>query len=111
MKNHGDVYKRQVEGALLSAVGCALGFALAYFAIELVRKLPADTIPRAENIGLRWTVIVVLAAIATVTTVLSAFLPALLVSRSDPCLLYTSSASASPGTDSRPGQACHQAKL
>ncbi len=73
-----------VEGALLSAVGCALGFALAAFAIELVHKLPPDTIPRAEDIGLRWTVVLVLAGIATLTTVLSAFLPALLVARSDP---------------------------
>ncbi|MGB8521891.1 MAG: ABC transporter permease, partial [Candidatus Acidiferrales bacterium] len=72
------------EGGLLSAVGCALGFALAAFAIALVHKLPPDTIPRAEAIRLRWTVVLVLAAIATVTTVLSAFLPALLVSRSDP---------------------------
>lgn len=73
-----------VEGGLLSAFGCALGFALADFAIELVHKLPPDTIPRAETIGIRWTVVFVLAAIATLTTVLSAFLPALLVSRSDP---------------------------
>ena len=73
-----------VEGGLLSAFGCALGFALADFAIELVHKLPPDTIPRAETIGLRWTVVLVLAAIATLTTVLSSFLPALLVSRSDP---------------------------
>ena len=73
-----------VEGGLLSAFGCALGFALADFAIELVHKLPPDTIPRAETIGIRWTVVLVLAAIATLTTVLSAFLPALLVSRSDP---------------------------
>ena len=72
------------EGGLLSAVGCAFGFALAAFAITLVHKLPPNTIPRAEDIGLRWTVVLVLAAIATVTTVLSAFLPALLVSRSDP---------------------------
>ena len=73
-----------VEGALLSAIGCAIGFALAAFAIALVHKLPPDTIPRAENIGLRWTVVLVLAAIATVTTILSAFLPAWMVSRSDP---------------------------
>jgi putative ABC transport system permease protein len=73
-----------VEGALLSVFGCALGFALANFAIELVHRLPPDTIPRAETIQLRWTVVLVLAAIATLTTVLSAFLPALLVSRSDP---------------------------
>ncbi len=72
------------EGGLLSAVGCAFGFGLAAFAIALVHKLPPDTIPRAENIEIRWTVVLVLAAIATVTTVLSAFLPALLVSRSDP---------------------------
>jgi putative ABC transport system permease protein len=72
------------EGGLLSAIGCALGFALAAFAIELVHKLPPDTIPRAEGISIRWTVVLILAAIATVTTVLSAFLPALLVSRFDP---------------------------
>ena len=72
------------EGGLLSAVGCAFGFGLAAFAIALVHRLPPDTIPRAENIGLRWTVVLVLGAIATATTMLSAFLPALLVSRSDP---------------------------
>ena len=72
------------EGGLLSAVGCAFGFALAAFAVTLVHKLPPNTIPRAEDIGLRWTVVLVLAGIATVTTVLSALLPALLVSRSDP---------------------------
>ena len=72
------------EGGLLSVVGCLLGFALAAFVITLVHKLPPDTIPRGEDIGLRWTVVLVLAAIATVTTVLSSFLPALLVSRSDP---------------------------
>jgi len=72
------------EGALLSFFGCAFGFALASFAITLVHKLPPDTIPRAEEITLRWTVVLVLAAIASVTTVVSAFLPALLASRSDP---------------------------
>jgi putative ABC transport system permease protein len=72
------------EGGLLSVVGCAFGFVLAALAITLVHKLPPDTIPRAKNIELRWTVVLVLAAIATVTTVLSAFLPAWLVSRSDP---------------------------
>jgi len=72
------------EGGLLSAIGCAFGFALAAFAITFVHKLPPDTLPRAEDIRLRWTVVLVLAAIATVTTVLSAFLPAWFVSRSDP---------------------------
>jgi putative ABC transport system permease protein len=72
------------EGGLLSAIGCALGCAIAAFAIALVHELPPDTIPRAEDIELRWSVVLVLAGIATVTTVLSAFLPAWLVSRSDP---------------------------
>jgi predicted permease len=72
------------EGALLSFFGCALGFALASFAITLVHKLPPDTIPRAEEITLRWTVVLVLAAIASFTTIISSFLPALLASRSDP---------------------------
>lgn len=72
------------EGALLSLLGCAFGLALASFAISLVHKLPPDTIPRAEDIQLRWTVVLILAAIATLTTLISSFLPALLVSRSDP---------------------------
>ena len=78
------VRQMMAEGGLLSAVGCVLGFALAGFAIALVHQLPAGTIPRSEDINLRWTVVVVLAAIATVTTLLSALLPAVLVSRSDP---------------------------
>jgi putative ABC transport system permease protein len=73
-----------VEGGALSALGCGLGFALAYFAVLAVHKLPADTIPRGEEIVVRWPVILILAAIATVTTVLSALLPALLVAKSDP---------------------------
>ncbi len=73
-----------VEGAALSALGCSLGFALAYFAVVAVHKLPADTIPRGDEIAVRWTVVLILAGIATVTTILSALLPAFLVSKSDP---------------------------
>lgn len=73
-----------VEGGVLSLAGCGLGFGLAALTIVLVRKLPPGTIPRSEEIHLRWTVVFALAAIATATTMLSAFLPALLVSRSDP---------------------------
>jgi predicted permease len=78
------IRQMMIEGGLLSAIGCTFGFALAALAIALVHKLPPDTIPRGENIHLRWTVVLVLAAIATATTMLSALLPALLVSRSDP---------------------------
>ena len=73
-----------VEGGVLSALGCAFGIALAWLLIRSVRTLPADTIPRAEAITLDWTVILVLAAVATITTLLSSILPALIVARTHP---------------------------
>jgi predicted permease len=72
------------EGMLLSLLGCGAGVILAQLALRLVRKLPDGTIPSADSIGLHWTVVLALAAIAIVTTVLSSLLPALLVARSDP---------------------------
>jgi len=72
------------EGMLLSLLGCGAGVILAQLALRLARKLPDGTIPNANAIGLHWTVVLALAAIAMVTTVLSSLLPALLVARSDP---------------------------
>ena len=72
------------EGALLSLLGCIFGFMLAHLALLGVHKLPSGTIPRADTIGLHWTVLLILAAIATLTTVLSSLLPAVIVARSDP---------------------------
>ncbi len=73
-----------LEGGLLSAMGCLLGFGIAGWAIAAIHKLPAGSIPRAESIELRWSIAGVLAAIASLTTLLSSVVPALLVSRSDP---------------------------
>ena len=73
-----------VEGALLSALGSLMGFGLAWIAVAAIHKLPQDTIPRGEDIGVHWPVVLALAAIATVTTILSSLLPALFVSRTDP---------------------------
>jgi putative ABC transport system permease protein len=73
-----------VEGGLLSLMGCALGFGLAWFAITAVHKLPQDTIPRSEAIAIHWPVLLMLAGVATLTTILSSFLPALFVARTDP---------------------------
>jgi len=73
-----------VEGGLLSMLGCAVGLGLAWIAITAVHKLPQDTIPRGENIALHWPVVLMLAAIATTTTVLTSMLPALFVARTDP---------------------------
>jgi predicted permease len=72
------------EGLALSLLGCAAGVMLAQLAMLAVRKLPEGTIPRAEAIELHWTVVLVLAAIAILTTALSSLLPALLVARADP---------------------------
>ena len=72
------------EGMLLSVFGCGAGVLLAELAMVLVGKLPEGTIPRAESIGIHWTVVLVLVAIAVLTTVLSSLLPALLVARANP---------------------------
>ena len=72
------------EGLLLSILGCGVGVALAELAMLGIRKLPDGTIPRADAIGVHWTVLLVLAAIAAVTTILSSLLPALLVAKANP---------------------------
>ena len=72
------------EGALLSLVGSVCGLALAEGALVLVNRLPADTLPIAGAVTLHWPVLAMMAAIATLTTVLSSLLPALLASRTDP---------------------------
>jgi predicted permease len=73
-----------VEGGLLSALGCVLGLGIAWLAVSLVHKLPPDTIPRDETIAIHWPVLLIVAGIATLTTVLTSLLPALFVARTDP---------------------------
>ena len=72
------------EGVALSVLGCALGLAFAQLSIVAIHKLPQGTIPRAETISIHWTVVFTLAAIATLTTLLSSLLPGLLVARANP---------------------------
>jgi predicted permease len=73
-----------VEGALLSVLGCLVGLAFAKLALDLAHKLPPDTFARAGDISIHWTMLATLAAIATLTTILSSLLPALMVARTDP---------------------------
>jgi putative ABC transport system permease protein len=73
-----------MEGAVLSVLGCGLGMMLAAAALAGIRKLPEGTIPLANAIAIHWTVVLILAAIATLTTILSSLLPALLVANTDP---------------------------
>jgi len=72
------------EGVILSILGCVLGLAFAELSILAIHKLPEGTIPRADTIAIHWTVVFTLAAIATVTTLLSSLLPGLLVARANP---------------------------
>ncbi|HET9282893.1 MAG TPA: ABC transporter permease [Candidatus Angelobacter sp.] len=73
-----------IEGSVLSVLGSLVGFVLAWIAILAVHKLPADKIPLSEDISVHWPVVLALAAIATLTTILSSLLPALFVARTDP---------------------------
>ncbi len=77
---------RQVlcEGMTLSLLGCGFGIALAKAAMMAAKKLPDGTIPNSDAIAIHWTVILVLAAIAVVTTAISSLLPAILVARANP---------------------------
>lgn len=72
------------EGMALSLLGCGTGVLLAQLAMTGIHKLPQDTIPRGDSIAIRWTMLLVLAAVAIVTTLLSSLLPALLVARTHP---------------------------
>lgn len=86
------------EGLALSLAGCAVGLLLAKFFMLAIRKLPQGTIPRADAIAIHWTIVLVLAVIAIITTLLSSILPALLVVRTHP---QAALQAASRGTGSR----------
>ena len=72
------------EGLALSLLGCGVGLLLARLAMVGLRKLPPGTIPRADSIAIDWSIVMVLASIAVLTTILSSLLPALLVARANP---------------------------
>ena len=72
------------EGAVLNVLGCGIGFLLAELALAGIYKLPEGTIPRGDSIAIHWPLVLALGTIATITTLLSSLLPALLVVRSDP---------------------------
>lgn len=72
------------EGAVLSLLGCGLGFALVQLILGGVSKLPPDTIPSASYIAIHWNVVLLLAAIATFTTIVSSIAPAFLAARTAP---------------------------
>ena len=72
------------EGLALSLLGCGAGLFLAQATMLAIRKLPDGTIPRADAISIHWTIVMVLALVAMITTVLSSLIPALLAARVHP---------------------------
>ena len=72
------------EGLALSLPGCAAGFLLAKAAMLAIGKLPEGTIPRADSIAIHWSILLVLAIVAIITTLLSSILPAFLAVRTHP---------------------------
>ena len=79
----GLVRQLLAEGMVLSLLGCGVGVFLAQLAIVAVRKLPEGTIPRADSIGIHWTVVLALGR-SRFWHVLSSLLPAVLVARANP---------------------------
>ncbi len=73
-----------VEGGLLSLLGCVLGFGVAVLIVTASRNLLQQAVTRGDDVALHWPVVLALAGIATITTVLSSLIPALLVARTDP---------------------------
>ena len=72
------------ESLALSLLGCGAGLLLAQLGMIVIGKLPAGTIPRADGIAVHWTIVFLLAALASLTTILSSIFPALIVSRTNP---------------------------
>lgn len=86
------------EGFLLCALGAVAGLALAQAGLAALRRLPPDTIPRANELAMHWTIFAVVAAIAMLATVLASVFPGFLVARTNP---QTALQSASRGLGGR----------
>lgn len=72
------------ESALLTAVGTVAGIALAAAGIRVFRNASPLDIPRVNEIGVDWIVILFAVAVAALTMIASGLLPALAALRTDP---------------------------
>jgi putative ABC transport system permease protein len=73
-----------VESAVLSLIGALVGLAIAFGILQAVHGLPADMIPRASEIHLRFTVLFALTGLAALVTVLSSLTPVLFAIGAEP---------------------------
>ena len=69
------------ESSLLGLVGGALGLLLALWGSQLIRTLPAGTLPRADGVGIDMRVVGFTLGLALLTALLFGIAPALQVSR------------------------------
>jgi len=77
-----------VESAVLSLIGALVGLAMAFGILQAVHALPADMIPRASEIHLRFTVLLALTGLAALVTALSSLTPVLFAIGAEPqCVL------------------------
>ncbi len=72
------------ESGLLSLAGTLAGLQVAFAILALLRFLPEDLIPRANEIEMRWGVLALLAVLASLATILSSLIPALFALRAEP---------------------------
>lgn len=89
-----------VEGGVLCIFGAVAGIGLAQLMLTGTHYLPPDLIPRAEEIHLRGSVLLVLLLATAVVTLLSSIVPAMVATMNDPQAVLqegTRGASASRG--------------
>jgi len=73
-----------IEGGVLCTFGAVAGLALAHLMLIGIGRLPADLIPRSQEIHIRTSVFLVLLGVAAVVTLLSSIMPSWIASRTDP---------------------------
>jgi putative ABC transport system permease protein len=89
-----------IESSLLAFVGGVLGVALASGMTTMIVRLAPQTLPRMDDIGLDWRVLVFSGSVALLTALLCGLLPALTLSRRaapQPLLTGARSATHGPG--------------
>ncbi|MFY9572082.1 MAG: ABC transporter permease [Blastocatellia bacterium] len=78
---------RQVltESLLLSTIGGALGFLLAFWITRILVALSPETLPRAQEISVDWRVLCFTLAISVITGITFGLVPAWQMSKTDVC--------------------------
>ena len=89
------------ESVVVGVMGGVLGIAFAYGMVGLVRANLPDTMPRATDVGVNWSVVAIGIAVTIVLTALFGVLPALTSTRVSLASSLRASAAAAIGSASR----------